>query len=98
MILRLSIKIITALLFLICLLDMPYGYYQFVRFWGMAVFIWLFYVDRHKANKTYYYLWMVSAVLINPIVKISLGREIWNTLDVVWAVLLIISIWCDRKK
>ena len=36
-----AIKIILAILFFICLADMPYGYYQIVRFAGMLGFVFL---------------------------------------------------------
>ncbi len=37
------IKIILSVLFFLCLLDMPYGYYQFVRFTGLIGFAILAY-------------------------------------------------------
>jgi hypothetical protein len=49
-----------------------------------------------ERNKTWFIIWLSSAILINPIFKIALGRELWNVVDIVWAVLLIISIF--RKK
>jgi hypothetical protein len=38
-----------------------------------------------------------SAILINPFVKIALGRTIWNVKDVIWAVILIASIFMPEK-
>ena len=96
-IIKLIIKVIVAILFLVCLLKMPYGYFQFVRFLGMAVFIWLAYVDNQKSDKTFLIIWVVSALLINPFIKVALGRTIWNIVDVVWAIILIASIWLDKK-
>jgi len=37
------IKIILAILFSLCLLDMTYGFYQFVRFAGLLGFVILAY-------------------------------------------------------
>ncbi|MBI1780034.1 MAG: hypothetical protein HYR66_01485 [Sphingobacteriales bacterium] len=91
------VKIITAILFLVCLLKMPYGYFQFIRFVGMAVFIWLAYLDNQKSDKTFLIIWGVSALLINPFIKVALGRTIWNVIDVVWAIVLVASIWADKK-
>lgn len=62
----------------------------------MIGFAYLAYNDYNK-NKTWFYVWIVSAILINPIVKIALGRTIWNIIDVVWAVLLVISIFNHGK-
>lgn len=91
------IKIALALLFLGCLFPMSYGYFQLVRFLGMTAFAWLAYIDNSKQDKTLFIIWIASALLINPIIKIALGRTIWNIIDVVWAILLIATIWTDKK-
>lgn len=92
-----TIKIIIAILLSVCLLKMPYGYFQFIRFLGMAVFIWLAYVDSQKSDKILLIIWVVSALLINPFIKVALGRTIWNVVDIVWAIILVASIWVDKK-
>ena len=89
-------KIILIVLFISCLLDWSYGYYQLVRFVGMVGFAYLAYSDFNK-SKTWSYLWIASAILINPLFKIALGRTIWNIVDVIWAVLLVVSIINQRK-
>ncbi|MBD3627660.1 DUF6804 family protein [Cyclobacterium sp.] len=91
------IKIVLSILFLVCLLDMPYGYFQLVRFLGMVGFGILAYHNYQK-NQTWFAIWLASAILINPIFKISLGREIWNFVDVIWAIILIASILIHQTK
>lgn len=91
------IKIVLSILFLVCLLDMPYGYFQLVRFLGMVGFAILAY-NTYQKNQTLFVIWLASAILINPIFKISLGREIWNIVDVIWAILLIASIFIKQTK
>lgn len=83
-----------AIALLACLLDMPYGYYQLVRFVGMVFFGSLAYNHLEDENKGWFVFWLASAILINPIFKISLGREIWNVVDVTWAVVLV---WTSLK-
>ena len=90
------IKIILIILFLICLLDMPYGYYQFVRFTGMIGFGLLAFENYHN-NQTWFVIWISSALLINPFFKIALGRDMWNIVDVIWAVLLVVSIFLNKR-
>jgi uncharacterized membrane protein len=85
------IKIGLSILLLLCLLDMPYGYYQFVRFLGMICFGFLAFKVQ-QTNQGWFVFWLASAILINPLFKISLGRTIWNIVDVVWAIALIVSI------
>lgn len=91
------IKIILSILFLVCLLDMPYGYFQLVRFLGMVGFAILAY-NNYQKNQTFFIIWLASAVLINPIFKITLGREIWNIVDVIWAIILIVSIFIKPNQ
>lgn len=91
------IKIVLSILFLVFLLDMPYGYFQLVRFLGMVGFAILAY-NTYQKNQTWFVIWLASAILINPIFKISLGREIWNIVDVIWAILLIASIFIKQTK
>ena len=90
------LKIGLALLFLGCLADMPYGYFQFVRFLGMIGFGFLACQEKEKGNDGYFFLWLGSAILINPIFKISLGREFWNVVDVIWVILLLTTL--NRKS
>lgn len=93
----LLIKIILIILFVGCLFNWEYGYYQLVRFLGMVGFGILAFNDFEK-NKTWFLIWLSSAILINPIFKIALGREIWNIIDVIWAILLIASIIIREPK
>lgn len=90
-------KSILAILFLLCLLDLPYGYYQLVRFIGMVGFAILAW-QQYKKDQVWFVIWLSAAVLINPIFKITLGREVWKIVDVMLAVTLLISIFIDRKK
>lgn len=92
------IKLILSALFLLCLADMPYGYFQIVRFLAMIGFGYLAYSEYEVENKNWMIFYACSAILINPIVKISLGRELWNIVDVIWAIILIGSILVNRNK
>jgi hypothetical protein len=91
-------KIVLAILFVICLADMPYGYFQFVRFLGMVGFAFLAFKEYEKENKGWMIFYVISAILINPILKISLGRELWNIIDIAWATILIGTIFFDKNK
>ena len=91
------LKLGLAILFLVCLFNMPYGYYQLVRFLGMVGFAVLAYQNYQK-NQTWFVIWLASALLINPFIKVSLGRSLWNVADVVWAILLVWSIFEDRRQ
>ena len=84
-----QVYLILATLMLICLLPMPYGYFQLVRFVAMVVFGLMAYLYYRRQKATASVIFGVLAVLFQPIYKIALGRATWNVIDVLVAVLLI---------
>ena len=93
---KIAIKATLSILFLVCLLDMPYGYYEFVRFTGMIGFCLLAF-ENYQKNQMWFVIWISSALLINPFFKIALGRDLWNIVYVIWAVLLVVSIFLNKR-
>ena len=91
------IKIILSILFLLCLLHMPYGYYQAVRFIGMLGFILLAYFSNQQNNKIEIIIYIALALLFQPFIKVALGRTVWNVVDVIVGVGLIASIFIKPK-
>lgn len=92
------VKAILAVLLLICLLDMPYGYYQLVRFVAIAGFAYLAFMANGSGRQNEMLsIYIALAILFQPIFKIALGREIWNVVDVVVAIGLAVSIFQSKK-
>lgn len=79
---------IIALMLILCLFDMPYGYYEFTRFVTMAVFIYLAYGAFKANNKDRMFVLVALAILFQPFIKIALGRVIWNIVDILVAIYL----------
>ena len=92
------IKIVLAILLFICLADMPYGYYQFVRFAGLVGFTILAYKAHEQGSQTEMIIYGGLALLFQPFFKIALGRQIWNIVDIVVGIGLIISIFMKTKE
>lgn len=86
------IKIVLATLLLLCLLDMPYSFFQLVRFMSMAGFAFLAYTANETNSKNEMLLYVFLALLFQPFEKIALGRELWNIVDIIVALFLIISL------
>jgi len=87
------IQLILAILFLGCLADMPYGYYQFVRFAAMVGFGVLAMFANDSGDKFHLVLFVALTLLFQPFLKVALGRELWNLVDVVVAGYLLYSIF-----
>lgn len=92
------LKLILALSLLLCLAKMPYGYYQFVRFGTLIGFALLAFNSYEKGLTNYMIVYIVLALLFQPFNKIALGREIWNIVDVIVAIWLLVSIKGSQKN
>lgn len=92
------IKVTLAILLLLCLLKLPYGYYQLVRFMALIGFGFLAYQAHQKENLTNAFIYVALAILFQPFFKIALGREIWNIVDVVVGVGLLVSLFFSSNS
>lgn len=81
-----------------CLLDMPYGYYQLVRFTAMGVFGYLAFISFERQERAVGYVYALLALLFQPFFKVALGRELWNVVDVVVGVGLVATMLVNAKQ
>ncbi len=94
------LHIFIAIILFVCLLRMPYWYYSVVTILttvGMVIFLF----DRVRKSgwtdlRVYFYA--VTAVLLNPIARPSLGRRGWNTIDIVVGSILVLIVLIDATK
>ena len=93
-----AIKIALAILFVFCLADMPYGFYQFVRLAGLVGFAILAYQAHEQGRQTEMIIYGGLALLFQPFIKIALGRQMWNIVDVVVGIGLVVSIFLKPKE
>tara|TARA_B110001450_G_scaffold242771_1_gene253406 strand:- start:265 stop:564 length:300 start_codon:yes stop_codon:yes gene_type:complete len=93
-----AIKICLAALMFLCLLDMPYGFYQLVRFMALVGFGILAFRANEENNKTELIIYGALALLFQPFIKIALGREIWNIIDLIVGIGLIASLFINKPK
>jgi hypothetical protein len=77
---------------------MPYGYYQFVRFAGLVGFAILAYQAHLQGREAELLIYGGLALLFQPFFKIALGREMWNIVDVIVAIGLLISLFIEPKE
>ena len=84
---------IVAVILSITFLDLPYGYYQILR-WvtcGVALFI----AYQAYTWKQYWAIWIfgIIAILFNPILPITFSKEIWLPIDWVTAAIFVLGIF-----
>ena len=92
-----AIKLLLSILLFLCLAKMPFGYFQFVRFAALICFSILAYNANEEGNKIEAIVYVTLAILFQPLIKISLGREIWNIIDVVVGIGLILTVLIPKK-
>jgi hypothetical protein len=88
-----QIKIILAILLFLCLLNMPYGYYELVRLIAAVGFSILAYQLYQQKRQSEMIVYLALALLFQPFFKIALGRPLWNIVDVIVGIWLLLSIF-----
>ena len=84
------LHIILSVLLLLCLAHMPYGYYQLIRFiamFGFGIMAYHYYSREQNGLGTAFVA-----------LKIALGRTLWNVVDVVVAVFLIVLCFVEVNQ
>ena len=92
------IKILLAILFFLCLIDMPYGYYVLVRFSAMVGFSILAFQSYQSRNQILTIIYVCLALLFQPFVKVALGRGLWNVVDIIVGIFLIFTLIKSVEK
>jgi len=92
------IKIALAVLLLICLFHMPYGYYQLFRYIAVVGFAILAYYEYERKNIPLVIVFVGLILLFQPLTNFALGRQAWIIIDVVVAVGLIVSVAVRNQK
>lgn len=93
-----TIKIILAILLFLCLAKMSYGYYQLVRFLALLGFAILAFQSHKRENQNEVIIYIALALLFQPLFKISLGKKLWNTIDVIVGIGLLLSLFMMKRK
>ena len=75
---------------LLGILALPYGYYTLLRLIACAVFAWAAYVTFEKKESILPWVFIILALLFNPLIKVYLSKEIWTVIDACSAIFLLI--------
>ena len=78
--------LILAAMFLLCLAPMPIGYFNLVRLVAVISFGVMAYKSYVAKKEIFAWTFGILALLFQPFVKITLGRTVWNIIDVIIAI------------
>lgn len=90
------VKIILVVILLSCLLPLPYGAFELIRFASLIGFGYLAYKYYKAHDEGKALVFGALALLIQPFFKLSLGRSTWNLVDV--AIVIFILYLLIKKK
>ena len=91
------LKLSMVILLLLCLASMPYGYYQLVRVVAMIAFAIMAYQYYEKEKISLAITFGGLCLLFQPFIKVALGRVMWNVVDVVVAIGLVVLCFIEGK-
>jgi len=83
-----AVLIIVSLMLVIALVDLPYGYYQFLRIAVTGTLIWLAIETWDHAVVVERLVLVALAISYNPVFKIHMEREIHAVVNVLTVVIL----------
>ena len=87
-----------AVALLICLAPMPYGYYTLIRMLATLVFGIYAYRCNMAKKESLTWIFVTLALLFQPFIKVALGRIVWNIIDVIVAIGMIMFFLWDKGK
>ena len=74
-----------SLLLILCLFNMPYGYYELVRYLSLAFFAYAAYKEFKSERAELGIVFIILALMFQPFLKLAFGRVIWIIIDIVVA-------------
>lgn len=75
----------------LAVLPLPYGFYNLLRVIACAIFSWAAYISFEKNASTLPWIFIVLAIIFNPIIKIYFPKEIWVIVNICSGMLLLIT-------
>ncbi len=97
---RLAIWIVPAILSIVALAQLPYGYYQFLRIVICIAATYLTYREYQLDDKITIWavIFALLAVLFNPIIPVHLKRDIWAVFNIICAIIFIAHLIITIRK
>ncbi len=87
-----TVSKISAVILLIAILPLPYGYYILLRWIVSISAIFSAWVANELGKKSWLFLMAIIALLFNPLIPIHLNKGAWVLIDLIVAILFFISI------
>lgn len=87
------VAVISVFMLLLAIPRLPYGYYIFLRWVVSLSAVFSAWVANSSEDKFWVFLMGGIAILFNPIIPVHLIKEIWVIIDLIVAILFLVSIF-----
>jgi hypothetical protein len=92
------VRFIAIIMLAVAFLHIPYGYYTLLRVVLTSIFIYLTYICYITDKFILKYIFILFAIIYNPLVPLHLGREVWTIINIATFVPIVISMLIVTKK
>ena len=94
-----ALAIISTIMLLLAIPPLwPYGYYLLLRIMVCVAAVALSLWAHRKEKLGWMWTMIIIAIIFNPLIPFHLGKEIWSIIDLVVAVIFVISIFKLRLQ
>jgi hypothetical protein len=90
---HLWLAVVTAVMLLVGIFSLPYGYFQVLRWIVCGISIYLMYLAVKYKESWIAAIFGVMSILFNPIFTIHFEKSVWQWIDAVCASVFIVSIF-----
>jgi len=90
--------IVAAVFLLLALLDWPYGYYQLLRLVVTGAAAWTAYIAYDAKKQWLMVIFIIIALLFNPLAPVHLDRETWAGIDILCAIAFLVVIFIHKNE
>ncbi len=91
------VRIAAGLMLIAALASWEYSYYQILRVVVCSASIYLVWYFFQTKTQWLAWLFIVAALLFNPIAPVYLDKSVWQLLDIAFATLYLASLAVDKK-
>jgi hypothetical protein len=86
-----------TIMLLLALAPLHYGYYQLLRLIVCGAALYVSFASFNLQKMWVVWLFCFIAILFNPLIPIHLSREIWQSIDVICAIIFFMAILALKK-
>jgi len=92
------VTVVSIFMLFLAIARLPYGYYIFLRWVVCATALFSAWTAYEYKCKFWVFVMGGIAILFNPIIPVYLTKDIWVIIDLIVAILFLVSIFTIRPK